>query len=60
MGGDLGRRIAKLEQETMATARVYVWRDLGQTVDEALALRFPGGVPAGLEVTIYSWMDSEE
>ena len=57
MGGDLGRRIAKLEQETLETLRVYAWRDAGQTADEVVAKRFPKGVPSGVEVTVVGWLD---
>jgi hypothetical protein len=60
MGGDLGRRIAKLEQETLVTLRAYAWRDPGQTADEAVAARYPEGVPPGVDVSMIGWLESAD
>ena len=51
------RRIAKLEERTTATARAYVWRAFGQTVDEAIAARFPYGVPVDYRLVVLQWQD---
>ena len=58
MSGNIERRIERLEHAVPAATQAYVWRDAGQTADEAIVLRFPDGVPAGAEATVYSWLDS--
>jgi hypothetical protein len=58
MTGGLARRIEKLEQSAAGSERAYVWRDAGQTADEAVTARFPEGMPAGVDVTVISWMET--
>ena len=38
----------------------YIWRDLGQTADEAIALRFPDGVPADSTLVILQRLESSD
>ena len=60
MSNNLERRLARLETETASRERVFIWRDVGQSADEAVAVRFPHGVPDNLEPVILGWAKSEK
>jgi hypothetical protein len=57
MNGGHDKRVAKLEQERRPAARVFfVWLDgPRQTTQQAIARRFPAGVPAHTRLVICSW-----
>jgi hypothetical protein len=55
MGNNLESRLARLETKTAHRQRVFVWRGLGQTVERAVAVRFPDGLPDNIDVVILGW-----
>jgi hypothetical protein len=57
MSGSKEKRVAELEQDRRpAPIVLYVWRDRpGETTEQAIARRFPDGVPAGARLVICSW-----
>ena len=58
MSGNKDKRLAKLERKRPPARLVIVWRDraTGWTPEEAIARRFPDGVPPGAEIILFSWM----
>ncbi len=62
MNGNRDRRLAKLEQDRQPAAKIlYVWRDgPTESAEEAIARRFPAGVPAGARLVICSWQFDDE
>jgi hypothetical protein len=38
---------------------VYVWRNAGQTVEQAIAAEFPDDVTTGVDVTMINWQETE-
>ena len=60
MSNNLERRLARLETRTASRAQVFIWRNVGQSADEAFAARFPRGVPDNVEPVILGWAESEE
>jgi hypothetical protein len=57
MNGSRDRRLAKLEQHRRPAPRIlHVWRDAPmESAKQAIARRFPKGVPAGARLVICSW-----
>jgi hypothetical protein len=49
------QRIAKLEQASMARATVYAWAEAGETLEQAIARRFPDGPAEATSVIVYRW-----
>ena len=60
MSNNLERRLARLETQTVPRKRVFIWRDVGQSPEEAVAARFPHGVPDNVEPVILGWAEPEE
>jgi hypothetical protein len=67
MNASRDRRLARLEQAKLeqdrppAAAILYVWRDAGiESAKQAIARRFPKGVPAGTRLVICSWQSDDE
>jgi hypothetical protein len=62
MNSNRDRRLAKLEQHRRPAARIlYVWRNAPmESAEEAIARRFPAGVPAGAHLVICSWQVAGE
>jgi hypothetical protein len=63
MGGNLGRRLIRLEQEATPAMRVaYVWwkGPEEETEEQAIAQRFPDGVPADVRVVLLRWLTPGE
>ena len=62
MNASHGRRLAKLERERRPEAEVfYVWRrSPPDTSAQAIARRFPDGVPACAQVVVVSWQVGDE
>jgi hypothetical protein len=58
MASQLERRLAALEAETVDRGAAYVWRNLGQTAEQAIAAEFPKGAPLGVAVTVIGWLES--
>jgi hypothetical protein len=59
MSGNKNKRLAKLERKRQPAGETFmVWRDRakGWTQEEALARRFPDGVPPGAKIIMFSWM----
>jgi hypothetical protein len=56
MPNQLDRRLRQLEGASPAHREVYVWRDVDKTEAEALATRFPDGVPAGVQPVVVGWL----
>ena len=54
-GNSIGRRLVRLEAASPLQRRVFVWRELGQTSEQSIAIRFPKGVPADAQVTLLGW-----
>lgn len=55
------KRLAKLERRRSPEAEiVLVWCDMDETPDQAMARRFPDGVPPGTHVRIIRWLRSDE
>ena len=56
------RRLARLEQAVSPRETVHVWAgaDAGETADQAIAARFPEGVPDGVTVVVYRWADADQ
>jgi hypothetical protein len=60
MPSALDRRVRQLEHAKEGPLRtVMVWRGLDQTNEEAIASRFPNGVPADLSPVVIGWMTPE-
>jgi hypothetical protein len=55
----LALRLARLEQAVSPRETVHVWAD-PETVDQAIAARFPEGVPNGVTVMVYRWADADQ
>jgi hypothetical protein len=51
----IARRLSALEQAIRPTETAYLWQEDGETAEEAIAHRFPEGVPANLRVNLYRW-----
>jgi hypothetical protein len=67
MNASRDRRLARLEQAKLdqdhrpAAATLYVWRDAGtESAKQAIARRFPKGVPPGARLVICSWQAEDE
>jgi len=62
MNGRHDRRLAKLELDLRPAATLfYVWRDRPrETARQAIARRFPAGVPADARLVICSWQAAGE
>jgi hypothetical protein len=59
-GRSIDRRLSALERVGgVANQIVLVWCEHGQTKDEALASRFPQGVPDSVRPLVLSWMTPE-
>lgn len=52
------QRLAKLEQAATAETTVCAWVEAGETAEQAIARRFPEGVPNGATVMVYRWADT--
>jgi hypothetical protein len=60
MPSALDRRVRQLEHAGgRARQRVLVWRGLDQMNEEAIASRFPDGVPADVAPVVIGWMTPE-
>ena len=57
MASQLERRVAALESVTADRSAAYMWRNIGQTAEQAIAAEFPGGVPPGVAVTVIGWLE---
>jgi hypothetical protein len=57
MGTNLERRLARLEPERPQCQKVFIWRDCGKTAAEAVAARYPHGVPDNIELWIFEWKE---
>ena len=55
--GNLSSRLEALERSPEAMRAVMVWRDAqaGETTEQAIAKRYPEGVPAGAPVYVLEW-----
>jgi hypothetical protein len=55
--GNLVSRLEVLEASAPEVRPVMVWRDAqkGETTEQAIAKRYPEGVPAGAPVYILEW-----
>ena len=62
MGGNLERRLSRLEVTQGAKERrqVVIWREVGQTAEQAIAAEFPLGVPDHVDPVIVSWQKTAE
>ena len=60
MSNNLERRLARLETKSNLRQQVFIWRDLGRSAEEAVAARFPHGIPDNVEPVILGWAESEE
>jgi hypothetical protein len=60
MSKNLERRLARLETQTAPRERVFIWQSVGQSPGEAVAARFPHGVPDKVEPVILGWAEPEE
>jgi len=60
MRNNLERRLTRLETRTVPRERVFIWRDLSQSPEEAVAAGFPHGVPDKVEPVILGWAEPEE
>ena len=58
MASNLNRRVTRLEEIESYAGQVFLWREVGQTYEEALAARFPEGVPPGVRVLVIGWEES--
>lgn len=56
MTGTLLRRLARLEGDAPAGAVFHVWGEAGA---DAVARRFPEGVPPGATIIVYQWAVGE-
>ena len=59
MSGNKDKRLEKLERKGQPKPRlVTVWRDRakGWSREEAIARRYPEGVPEGVEIMLFSWL----
>lgn len=52
----LPRRLARLEQAASPGAVIHVWQEPGA---DAVARRFPEGLPEGTSIVVYSWADRD-
>jgi hypothetical protein len=50
------RRLGALEAADGERDAAFVWREQGETAEQAVARHFPQGVPAGTEVMVVGWM----
>ena len=59
MTTDRDKRISKLESKRSSRAKVIIaWRDAAkESADEAIARRFPKGVPANANLVVCSWQN---
>jgi hypothetical protein len=62
MNGGRDKRLAKLERHRRPPARTfYVWRNAPtESAKEAIARRFPEGIPPGARLVICSWQVANE
>lgn len=51
----LEQRLARLEQSGTAGAGLYVWAEVGETLEQAIARQFPNGLAEGGRVTVFQW-----
>ena len=58
MPSSLNRRLTRLEDTDAHDSQIFLWREMGQTHEEAVAARFPDGVPPGLRVMVIGWEES--
>jgi hypothetical protein len=47
----------RLEEEVPSRRQVVVWREQGQTAEQAIAAWFPDGVPADVDPITVGWME---
>ncbi len=63
MNGGLDKRLAKLERERQSAGETfYVWINTlaKETRAEAIARRFPDGVPPGAKLVVLRWLTAED
>jgi hypothetical protein len=63
MSGNRDKRLAKLERKRRPAGETFiVWRDRakGWTEEEAIARRFPEGVPRGAQIVLFSWLTEDD
>jgi hypothetical protein len=59
-GSSIDRRLSALERVGGGVMQtILVWCERGQTKEQALASRFPQGVPANVRPLVLSWMTPE-
>jgi hypothetical protein len=57
MASPLDRRLRQLE-EVASPSRLptLIWREIGQTAEQAIAARFPDGIPTNVLPVVLSWL----
>jgi hypothetical protein len=63
MSGNRDKRLAKLERKRRPEGETFViWRNraAGWTYEEAIARRFPDGVPPGAKISFFSWLTPDD
>jgi hypothetical protein len=53
-------RLQKLETKSAPKSRMWIWRHEWQTKEQAIAERYPEGVPEAAEIGFITWMRSDE
>jgi hypothetical protein len=54
------QRLAKLEQDAPAVAVCFIWADIAETADQAVARQFPDGPPDNSTVTVFRFAETPD
>ena len=63
MSGNRDKRLGKLERKRRPAGETFiVWRDRarGETQEQAIARRFPDGVPPGAQIIHIGWLTDDD
>jgi hypothetical protein len=60
MVSNLDRRLSKIEAVEFPKTRIIIWLDDKQTPEEAVAARFPDGVPDDAAINLLRWSTEPE
>jgi len=59
MASNISRRLSSLENKDHYVSQAFIWREVGQTHEQAVAERFPEGVPPGVEAMVIGWQEPD-
>ena len=60
MATQIDSRLRRLETRNTVKAQAFVFRAPGETTEEAVAARYPDGLPANSSLVVLQWLESSD